>query len=696
MPVVHRGILYLELDTNCHNPGCRLFQWLGLPAVVLLISTSLLLAHSEPPPKPPPPPIPPNPATEAYALRWSWVHWWEANRDLYLRPATQASHEQDVDPTVLAAIRADASVKLIEALQDPQVEPRLAAALALGRIGAPTTPGVHEALEHVAEKDESELARCYAILAIGMIGDESSETFLSTYKPNTQRLRSTMLLACGYLTSPSDKMQNRLRVFLNDATPMARYAALWALAHQRGGLTEKACLGLMQRDVSPWIVSDAILAAGPLAGDDGARALCAVVSGDQAVNAWPGCRELETIRKAEAMGLTIEAYRYWAGVYRRFMALSPTPQGALPQKMRLDGSAPATDTVDADSPLRQKWLVEFRGLRMVRGISDIYKARLRSSAAIALGAAGDQPGATDALLKLLHERDNGYNLQPKCFALISLGQSGDKSALDDMLLALSNNDERGHRKSQELLSSPLRGFAAIGLGLYARPYATSQGSTDRPEYQRAIDLLLERLLDDREQLEVRSACAVALGLTGRSANLKPLITNYDALDEANPLLGGYVLLSRALLGDRNLIEPIRAAMARKPQRDETTDLLTRRAAVLSLGVSGTSEAIPVLIGYWDEPYFVSREVILALSLCGVEGLTGRILPGVTGNGNQYERAYYAQIVGRTLERHHPPAVSRLLIGGNYQMWNGLILPFQRQSNRFLYDYLIPQFKDPWY
>jgi hypothetical protein len=260
---------------------------------------------------------------------------------------------------------------------------------------------------------------------------------------------------------------------------------------------------------------------------------------------------------------------------------------------------------------------------------------------------------------------------------------------------LSDRDNR-RPKPQKVLESPLRGFAAIGLGLYARLYNSPQGQADRPDYEKALELLQQRLADEREKLEVRAACAIALGLAGRTVSLKTLIGGYESFDETSPLLGGYALLARAMLGDRNLIEPVSAAIAREHDRDEMTDLLARRAAVLALGVAGTGDVVPHLVRFWDEPFHVNREVILALSLCSAEGVSQYVLPGVNGKGNQYERAYMAEVVGRILSRGGRPPLSRFLIGSNFTMRHGLLEPYYAISNPFLYLYLIPQFEDTWY
>ncbi len=628
------------------------------------------------------------------ALRWSWVHWWEANRELYIQLTGQGRHRQDSSASGLDAPRSEASAGLLETLNDPDIVPRLAAAQALGRIGGPAAEGVLDKLAEVAESDPREHVRLRALLSIGMIGGDESEPILGGYEPKTQRLRAASLIAMGFLPAPSDLLRDHLEGLLADPSPTVRAAAQWALAQQPGGLTGATAINRIVSERSPWLVSVDVLVLGPSLSERGVRVLSAIVTGDDVAEGWAAWKLLESVRRDKLGQREVVRYSSWVDAHRRLHALNPTPIVDLPDYLREDGPGPVGESLREDERERHRPRNQSR-LEMVRGIEEIYQARLRSSAAIALGDAGDRQGVVESLQRLTQEREDDYNVQPKCFALISLGQIGAKKGLADLLEVLSDRDGR-RPKPQKVLESPQRGFAAIGLGLYARSYDSPQGLSDRPGYEKAIELLTERLMDKREKLEVRSACAVALGLSGRTSNLKTLIGGYSTFDDASPLLGGYVLLGRGLLGDRNLIEPVVAAIERKPYHDETTDLLARRAAVLSLGVAGTSESIPVLVSFYDEPYYVNREVILALSLCGAEGVSSQVLPGLTDGENQYERAYMAEIVGRLLSRGEPPALSRFLIGSNFTVKNGLLEPYRRMGNPFLYDYLIPQFESKWY
>jgi HEAT repeat protein len=665
-----------QLKANCHNP--LLGRTLLAGVSVILMSAASLWAHSEqyfPPGPPQPPPIPMR-QDQVLPLRWSWVHWWEANRSLYLRPPWQGGKLQDAGPAGIQAIRAEASGALLAALGDPQIEPRAAAALALGRLGAPAGEGVLEQLIAHVRQDPSEQVRFRALLAVGLIGGEDSESFLIGYDPPSLRLRASAVIAMGFLRSPTDRTLAGLRDMISKEVPAVRLAALWALSQHKAGIDADTYLRLLRRDPSPWMASYAELELGVRRDKFGDRLLVQIVTDGPSIGELAAWQLLASVRKQKLSSTSVKTYLRWVDAHRRLFSMDPTAR-----------------------PLGEK-PPDFRGIKAVWGIEDIYRARLRSSAAIALAGAGD-PAAADrftavaTLRRLVNERPDDYNTAPKCFALVSLGQIGSPQGLED-LLRVASDTESQRPKPQVVLESPLRGFAMIALGLYARPYDSPQGVSNRPGYERAIAMLQGRLLDKGEKLEVRAACAVALGLSARTANLRPLIMGYEELDGASPLLGGYALLGRAMLGDRNLIGPVRAALARKPDYDETTDLLARRAAVLSLGVVGTGEVIPELVRAWDEPFYVNREVILALSLCEAPGVAGHVLPALSGSGNQYERAYMAQIVGMMLTAQDPPPLSRFLTGSNFTMKDGLMEPYRRISNRFLYEYLIPQFGGGWH
>lgn len=645
--------------------------------LIILVISFVAWAHSEPPPPPPEPPIPPKQLQVVEPLRWSWTHWWEANRSLYLISNSQSGAPQSGTQESLADLRKQAADALIDLLDHPEEEPRAAAALALGRMRASEFPQAIEALQALARKDTLEYIRARALLAIGLIGGDAAESLLLEYEPPSSHLRAASLIGMGLLRHPSERVMTRLDSELTQGDATARNAAWWALTQHTDDATIEYATEIIKHVPSPWLASNALLTFGQVLSDTGDRALVLILLTDKAVQQLPVWSLLTQVARekpkaAPQDGRGVQAFRdRWIHHHKRVFAHEPTP-------VPIGGSLP-----------------DYKKVRPVIGIEDIYKSRLRSSAAIALAGAEDQDIAVEALSRLMLERDNDYNTVPKCFALISLAQIGSPECLGILLEAASNKNGR-RSKRQKDLESPLRGFAMIGLGLYAREQQSDQGPYDHPGYERALEMLRDRLADKREKLEARAAAAVALGLSGRTENLKLLIGDYETFDEVNPLLGGYVLLGRALLGDLNVIEHAQAALERNPHRDKTTDLLARRAAVLAMGVAGTNEAIPHLIWAWDQPFYVNREVIFALSLCEAPGVAVHLLPRLSGKTNRYERAFMAEAVGRLLNPDRLPPLSAFLIGSNFTVKDGLLNPIRMWENQFMYEYLIPQFEEVWY
>jgi HEAT repeat protein len=610
------------------------------------------------------------------------------NRSLYLNTTSQSGATQEVDRAGMAKLRADAIDALIVMLNDPHEEPRAAAAMALGRMRVSDDPRVLEALVTCALKDKFESVRGRALLAIGLIGGDDGASFLFDYNPPTPYLHASALISMGLLRDPPDRISVSLHEELANGVASTGNAAWWALSQHPDMTHARADRQLLQTTQSPWLASAAIPSMGKAPDELGDRILADVLLDDAYRSGLPSWKFLTQIarnkplkREATAKdgvdptiprsrNADVPPLQQWYRYHKRLIGYEPTPFDL--------GKGP-----------------NYKRMEPVTGIEEIYKTRLRASAAIALSGAQDPERAVEVLARLISERDSKYNTLPKCFALISLAEIGSPESFDTLLSIAGNMDGR-RIKRQKDLESPMRGFAVIGLGLYARIQTTEQGPYDRPRLNEALELLRQRLADEREKLEVRAAAAVALGLSGRTANLRPMISEYRAFDEASPLLGGYVLLGRALLSDQNVIGPARAALDRKPHHDKTTDLLARRAAVLALGVAGTSEAIPHLIWAWDQPYYVNREVIVALSLCDAPGVAGHLLPRLSSEANRYERAFMAESVGRLLSEDSLPPLSVFLVGSNYTMKNGLINPYRSLDNPFLYDYLIPQFEEAWY
>jgi HEAT repeat protein len=317
---------------------------------------------------------------------------------------------------------------------------------------------------------------------------------------------------------------------------------------------------------------------------------------------------------------------------------------------------------------------------------------LRSSAAIALGEL-EVPRAGDALLRFLDEdtkRHPSYET-PMGFAIMSLAAYPTEQSRDKLITILGKNDPAGKMRLDVARDAPRRGFAALALGLYARPEKTEQGLTDRPKFDWAITTLAERLDDDREEEEIRTACAVGLGLTQR-ADVLPMLQKTGAKLEQRGRRGdqavlGFIFLGRALAGDKSHVDIAGKFILGK---DDVTPsgILARRATVLSLGLTRSATTIPVLTKAWHLNHYVNREVILALRLVGGANAATPVMERLRQAKDPEERAYMADALGELLAVERPTALSRLTAGSNYTVRNDYLLPHQSLANGFLFDYLI--------
>jgi HEAT repeat protein len=328
------------------------------------------------------------------------------------------------------------------------------------------------------------------------------------------------------------------------------------------------------------------------------------------------------------------------------------------------------------------------------GAEKVYLSILRASAAIALGHFRD-PAATKALADSLAFRDDGYVQTFKGFAMMSLAEIGDPAALPPLMAYLGRAHPGGKVKSVPELGSPLRGFAALALGLYSRPRAAPLQAGDPADYDKVCLALAERLADTDEELEVRTACAMGLGLTGRTENLRYLQKASDTVRTTDDLLGGYVLLARAMLGDRNILPLAKRYLDVAREKKDTGGILARRAAVLGLAMLDSQDAIPTLLEAWHLTYYVNREVAVALGLLAAYNVTDPLARLLESSPNALEQAFAARCLGELFLEERPYRLRWLLNGNNYTLKNVRMLPFQSTANEFLYEYLIPCFGDEW-
>ena len=635
--------------------------------LALLAAPELCPAHCDSPTTPTPPTPPRRTARGqivwAAPQRWSWLHWWEANRDPHLQTLRQGRSFQKPDPRAVAAARKQAVDALIEALDSKHRPLRASAALALGRMEEHAA--CHKLIA-LAKSDGELTVRRVALVALGLLDSDEARRFLLGHTFTGEDEREAALVGIGLSDKGGPDVLEGLQATL--ATAGAGRASLAARGLRRRGdpNTVKLLGRLVRKSTSPWLVSEGI---GAL-----------------------GCQGKTTCIQPLADVLLATPQGRSFAVHRALTA-------AHEERMKAAAGAPAAAEAFAlwlRSPLRRKPkpLQRSRTGDPMVGFEPIYQARLRASAAIALGEI-DHPASRRVLRQALAGEGGALADLYKGMAIVSLGRLGDPRAAPDLLAILSLHDVNGIRKTDGELSSPLRGCAALALGLYARPVPSPQGPADRLGYDKLCRALAERMADRTETLEVRAAAAMGLGLTRRTENLRYLQRAAGTVAAGEDLLIGYMLLARGMLGDGNILAPAAKYLAVANDRTDMSGILGRRAAVLGLGLLGKPQALPILRTSWDLNYYVTREVALAYALIGTHNPTGELVLLMQTHARPLARAFAARCLGELFAARRPQRLALLINGGNYMVRNDRMAPYGALANEFLYTYLLAAFGDDW-
>lgn len=640
--------------------------------------------HSEPPPVPPGPPK--TIATERLEPpRWAWHHWWEINRERFVVDLRQRADGQLPDQDELARLKADAALALSAMLADPSVDDavRSKASIALARMGE--QPAFRDMLVLAENRDGWIGHAC--TLGLGLLDMPTSEPTLIQLDIDVddEQADHAAVVSIGMLSALTDpKADDGLRHYMSgDWGPQLASAAALSFTQTADSTDTRQVVDILQDQSNPWTAAPLLEWLG------------------RAAPARRPNRSVTLIRgvlhddERTPIG-AVTQLREWKNERSRHLYLAANAPNIVIQKQwadKLDGIV----LVIGDAV--PTWGARQTGPWYSLGFEEIQTANLRASAAVGLGHI-DHPSARIALLDSLDLPDDDYSDVWKGAAIMALAESEpiDKPvARDAMWEIFSPDTTRGTRKSHLQFDSPLRGFAAIGLGLYCRPVDGPQGISSRPQWEKVAELLAERAIDERENTEVRAASIVALGLTARTESLRYLQRIDELIAADDKLLKGYLFLARGLLGDMNMLEPVEVFL--NPATDETDveSILAKRAAVLGVGALRTDEAIPVLTQAWDLNYWVNREVILALRICDAVSVAPALVNLLENGPTVYSQTFAAEALGTLFNREDPDRLAaRLLHRRNFRMRHHSLEPYRAEANVFFYDYLAHQLGGDWY
>jgi len=568
--------------------------------------------------------------------RLTWVHWWEANRDTYLMQTLERDGRAQRQAPPDAEVLNEATEALIEATRvndkdDPlALRLRIAATLSLGRIG--NDQAVDRLLELTG--DPRLEVRPSAWLALGASGSAKAREKL--LNPGELGLvdRLPRTAALGLLEVDDKQAIALLKGEILD--PSNNVSELRRVALQSLRLLQAPELGsisrvVIQRSSSPPEVVEAILA----------------------------------------------------------LAAEPDQADAALMLSLLNGGPPASRLPIIDTDNEVPWQVRFSSAMVLgRYAGAIHEDRLRKV----------------LLRNSLRTTDTGlddFYRGPALLTFASVADRDDMDAFEQALKGLTQvndeTDEHRHQRREQLperefrrLDDPIRGFAAIAMGLYVRQLGEAMPEqqvvpvrhphdADRPT-RRFIYQLHLLLANARESSDLRAAAAMGLALSN-DPGAADLIA--QALQEADPkdeMVIGYATLAMVMLGDERgavLARQYLKRLSAKPSEalelkmdTPTPTVLGRRAMVLALGLVDDDQSVPVLQELFGGDPWVSLEAAKVLSWLENDALGERLIVDLTAEPDQPQGVLAAMGLGELLDSHRPSAMARLSSGGNYALGLG--------------------------
>jgi|GEM_PF-2341891 len=649
---------------NYENPlwGKYVLRVIMVWSTCFIVSTSAV-AHTDPPGPPPPPDSVigiRGDDTIIKPLRWSWIHWWEANRWRLLEPREQAGTRQN-DAANMQLARKRAETLLIDAAASENHDLRGAAFMALGRLQTERS----FSLMLKAALDEKQRVRQKGVLALGLLSADESEAALTGITPQTPLDETDRLAAFSLLQTLSAKSLDVMAkgLMLDQLGSTQTAVSVWALSQHAGGASSKILLNLIQQTKDPVVASDCLIALGKSADPRALRLLSNVLlTEDRKLDDNPELMRLPVWRALN------DAYQREAIVKGKGDRTQVFGEDGKPLKNQLGGNVYTQQLEDE-----------------IYGPEQIRLARMRVSAAIGLTLMNTAE-ANQALLNAQFMHDTDYSSPYKSFAAVGLGENGYEPALAVLINTLKTERITPNRPAIGP-DAPIRGFAALALGIYAKSLNTDQGLADRLGTLEALSALGEVFVNPKENLEIRSACAVGMALSGRTANLRPLgAVPMDS--KRQPLLSGYAFFARGALGDQGLIARTLTVLNDWPESD-TERVLAARALVLGVGMLGSREGLPVLQQAWHNGYFTSREVIHAIRLMNVSSAGLAICDLFEGSDSFSEKVYFCELLGELLGKGQPSPLDRFVANTNFVFRMDARRDYQSMGNPLLFDYLIP-------
>ncbi len=666
-----------------------------LIVLMLVIPTSGACAQLEPgePWKPS--------GTEWVDAWWSWLHWWEANRHVYL------GHEDDERDREARPVRRQTAppevvAALVEATRAKSPQVRAAAALALGRTGAQTQT---DRLVQLVS-DSSRDVRQAAWLALAMIGgDQARDFLLQAHQGLGEDETIGWLVGIALMDDPSDSVYDNVRRLLTQSRSVdVREMAVWLIRHRRPAGYLPLMRKIVRESPDAQAVSQAVLALGEHADPEDVKLLSNLYhqSGDwhrnpalsEAWGRYTGPGWIMAWQWVDAVGIRTAA-GIALGHYRG----------------------------DFD---RRKPSLAVRALNRAYKMIQVgqYQKRYR----LDLGWIHQGPGSDAGQL------NDPAHLELRV-GLISLGRVGRLNEAELLAEVMEGRHELLHGRRRPTVVdhgafSPSRGFAALGLGVLLRRWHEAAQAGVRPnEYERVRRRMTRRLraiIADDENPSVRAAALTALGISGDEKNIETLReTARDWSKDAT--LAGYGIMALGMLGapdtaalaGRYLGHPLPKTRPGQPQTDPFQDAeprpaidmdqewsllqtLGRRAAIIGVNQVADRSARWVLLNEFGHNRILTMEMMAGLRRSGDDLATPLLVDALGEQHSPDHRAFAAWCLGERFASEDISPLTRVLltkedftrpnpkVNGLEQMkLRSAIYRLRLHAHDFLYRVLVP-------
>lgn len=573
--------------------------------------------------------------------RRSWAAWWEVNREPYLREARNA-REHSI-PLLQPNLDVITALQRSTESEFPQV--RGEAILALGRMRHADSLELMKRLTG----DGNHPVALHAWVAIGLLDSEAAQHFLAAVPEPGGVNRIGWTLAVGLLERPTDTMWESIRAQLKDSDTSieAKRLALWALrAHQPRG-TREVLLKVIDTSRDVELVAEAL----------------------QGLPNDPRPTDIEFL-SAIATGKG------------RTTSLPTLSQFGVPSASIVDGTSLACGrVVDEADPFETESETLIRRTRPREKNEVVFSRRveeartaylyLREAAIRALGEFNvvdttSRDAASNAAFVGLFQFRRIF-LPQDVLAMAKVGVLEDYYPMADRL-QLSTMWHPGFPKPTpaERAYRPGRGNAAMAIGLLLKHLGGGQQTVPDLVYTQAVvpvrggvigrsrtlqsirnetgspafmvvrsapDLeLMMHLQNSKEPSELRSACAMALGIGGQKQRKQDLLRVLRSLSPSESPIFGYSMLAMSLWGDGDVlplmatqIGPSRTSIdaqsilaSHQPGRMSPMplrEIVARRAMAQAMAALGDPGAIPLLVGQWGRNPALDLELARAILWC---------------------------------------------------------------------------------